>query len=135
MSGSKRFKVSVVSQDSLPTGKALTEPYAPYMSVIQREVPSKMTFYSNIVVRPTPVYVVDTLLTNEQVLQLYDFIDLKINTSPAHALGKFFKTWSHDNLKGQLDYYVFGPSWNLQLQIWFESKADLIKWKLAWWNL
>lgn len=53
----------------------------------------------------------------------------------ARRLGNFFRFWGRNNLDIGLAFNVYGSPYDPRMQIFFQKKSDLMKWKLAWHGL
>jgi hypothetical protein len=102
---------------------------------------NKETFQSNIIFRKPVIRNHEIQLSWPEAHKLLDAAGieqpkyLSDYRATVDRLARHLEFWSYGNLVHGLDTNVWGTTLEPKLQIFFQTKADMIKWKLSWWNL
>lgn len=141
--GPESFKSAIVRRTTLAHKEALYDPhratYVPAKITIEKS--GKTTFQPSIEVRQKPYWLYSLDLSwNEQLGPMMTAMGMELpNTAAEHdegamAVAAELRRWGRNNLKGQIGVDV-RPGFVAELKVYFEKKSDLVKFKLAWWNL
>lgn len=101
----------------------------------------KPTYESNLVCFRSVVHQYEITLDWPQAYRMLEVAGVPIPSymgdyrSAVEKLGSRLRFWAHTNLKIGLEFNVFGTHFDPRIQLFFQTKSDMVKWKLAWYNL